>query len=58
VLALHGDHYRFTQNYDLSSPSTAAGVVLGRTANGRIEWRDATGKQLNKIQEAEAGQSA
>jgi hypothetical protein len=53
VLIRHGAHYRFTQDYDLSSPSTAAGVVLGRTANGRTEWKDASGNKLNKIQEAE-----
>jgi hypothetical protein len=47
--------YRFSQDYDLSSPSTAAGVVLGRAANGRTEWKDDTGKTLKTIQEAEAG---
>lgn len=54
VLVADGDHYRFAQDYDLSSPSTAAGVVLGRTANGRIEWKDAAGKRLKELQEAEA----
>jgi hypothetical protein len=39
---------------DLNSPSTAAGVLLGRTANGRKEWKDSTGKTLKTIQEAEA----
>jgi hypothetical protein len=56
VLAADGGHYRFTQDYDLSSPSTAAGVVLGRAANGRVEWKDASGKTLKAIQEAEAEQ--
>lgn len=54
VLIAEGGHYRFTQDYDLSSPSTAAGVVLGRTANGRIEWKDAFNKTLKALQEAEA----
>jgi hypothetical protein len=31
---------RFTQDYVFNSPSTAAGVLLGRAANGRIEWKD------------------
>jgi len=57
VLVAEGEHYRFTQDYDLSSPSTAAGVVLGRTANGRLEWKDASGKTLKAIQEAEAEQA-
>lgn len=56
VLIADGAHYRFTQDYDLSSPSTAAGVVLGRTANGRLEWKDATGMTLKALQEAEAAQ--
>lgn len=29
---------RFTENVAFSSPSTAASVVLGRNANGRLEW--------------------
>ena len=57
VLISEGNHYRFSQDYDLSSPSTAAGVVLGRTANGRIEWKDeVSGKNLKILQEAEAAQ--
>jgi hypothetical protein len=46
--------YRFTQDYSFSSPSTAAAVVLGRSANGRIEWKDAQGRTLKALQEAEA----
>lgn len=52
VLAPHGTNYRFTQDYVFNSPSTAAGVVLGRSANGRIEWKDAQGRTLKEIQEA------
>lgn len=29
----------FTQDYPFASPSAAAAVVLGRNANGRIEWK-------------------
>jgi hypothetical protein len=54
VLVPEGPHYRFTQDYDLSSPSTAAGVLLGQAANGRIEWKDGTGRTLKEIQEGEA----
>ncbi len=42
---------RLTQDYPFKSPSTAAGVLLGRTANGRIEWKDAQGRTLKSIQE-------
>lgn len=54
VLVLDGDWYRFTQDYSFSSPSTAAAVVLGRSANGRTEWQDAQGRTLRALQEAEA----
>jgi hypothetical protein len=48
--------YQFTQDYSFSSPSTAATVVLGRNAAGRIEWKAADGRTLKELQEAEAGQ--
>ena len=54
VLKASGDGYAFTQNYIFSSPSTAAGVVLGRSANGRMEWKAKDGKTLKAIQNAEA----
>jgi hypothetical protein len=54
VLADDGQVYRLTQDYTFNSPSTAAGVLLGRTANGRTEWKDATGRTLKEIQEREA----
>lgn len=55
VLEREGDHYRFAQDYVFSSPSTAAAVVLGRSANGRIEWKDACGRTLKELQGLEAG---
>lgn len=55
VLRADGEVYRLTQDYTFASPSTAAGVMLGRTANGRIEWKDVKGRTLKDIQGAEAG---
>lgn len=55
VLVREGDHYCFAQDYVFSSPSTAAAVVLGRSANGRIEWKDAGGRTLKELQGLEAG---
>jgi hypothetical protein len=57
VLQPEGTGYRFTQDYAFSSPSTAAAVVLGRSANGRIEWKDAKGRTLKELQELEAGET-
>ncbi|HOA05208.1 MAG TPA: GIY-YIG nuclease family protein [Candidatus Fermentibacter daniensis] len=54
VLELSEAGYTLTQDYIFNSPSTAAGVLLGRSANGRIEWKNATGQTLKEIQEAEA----
>lgn len=52
VLVLQGSSYRFTQDYTFSSPSAAAAVVLGASANGRDEWKDAEGRTLKFIQQS------
>lgn len=54
VLEPAGAVYQLTQDYTFSSPSTAAGVLLGHSANGRIVWKDAKGRSLKEIQEAES----
>ena len=54
VLQRDGNHFLFAQDYVFSSPSTAAAVVLGRSANGRIEWKDAGGRTLKELQGLEA----
>jgi hypothetical protein len=53
VLRDDGGVYRFSQDYEFDSPSTAAGVVLGRSANGRLEWKDSSGRSLKELQERE-----
>lgn len=55
VLARDGDGFRFSQDYAFSSPSTAAAVILGRSANGRVEWKDAQGRTLKELQGLETG---
>lgn len=50
VLSAEGDHWIFTQDYAFSSPSTAAGVVQGRSANGRIDWKNQAGVSLKDLQ--------
>lgn len=52
VLANKGQCYEFSQDYTFSSPSTAAAVILGRSANGRIEWKDKAGRTLKDLQES------
>lgn len=55
VLAKDGEHYVFTQDYSFTSVSSAAAVVLARTANGRIEWKDKSGKTIKQLQEETTG---
>lgn len=50
VLVPDGDYLRFTSDYSFSSPSQAAMVVLGRTANGRVEWMTSSGMTLKDLQ--------
>lgn len=52
VLQDRDGHFIFSEDYLFSSPSTAAGVVQGRSANGRTNWKDAKGKTLKTIQAA------
>lgn len=51
VFAEEKEGYRLTQDYTFSSPSGGASVMLGRSANGRIEWKDDQGRTLKEIQE-------
>lgn len=49
VLVTDGDTYRFTEDYVFSSPSTAGGVILGRSTNGWTKWRNTCGKTLDEM---------
>ena len=49
VLRVEGERVVVTKDYAFSSPSGAAGALLGRTANGWIEWKNAAGKTLHDI---------
>jgi hypothetical protein len=55
VLQPDGDALSFTSNHLFSSPSAAAAVVLGRSANGRIEWKNDQGMSLKDIEESQPG---
>lgn len=43
----------FADDYLFSSPSAAAAVVMGRSANGLKEWKDNKGNDLKSIEEQE-----
>jgi hypothetical protein len=36
----------------------AAGILLGRNANGRVEWKDANGITLKELQQKQASWTA
>jgi hypothetical protein len=48
-----GNKLVFVKDYLFSSPSSAAMVVMGRTANGMKEWKDDKGRELKEIEKSE-----
>lgn len=46
VLIDKGEYYEFSADYIFNSPSTAAIIVMGRSANGLTEWKTKSGKIL------------
>ncbi len=46
---LKNDEYVVMEDLLFSSPSLAASIVMGRSANGLIEWKDTNGKSLKDI---------
>jgi hypothetical protein len=49
ILVQEGNVYVFTKDYIFGSPSSAADVVLARSANGWTEWKRKDGKTLHQI---------
>jgi len=56
VLKKEGNHLVFTQDFRFGSPSTAAGILVGGSANGRIDWKDRNGRTLKVIQQLKVDQ--
>jgi hypothetical protein len=54
VLRPEGPHLVFTQDFRFTSPSTAAGVLVGAAANGRKAWRTSNGVPLAVLQDRRA----
>jgi len=54
VLISDGDSLVFAQDFRFGSPSTAAGVLVGGSANGRRAWKDARGRNLKHLQSERA----
>lgn len=52
LFKIDGDTLLLAEDYTFDSPSTAAGVMMGRSANGRTAWKTKKGKTLKELQEA------
>lgn len=44
--------YVFTKDVEFTSPSAAAAVIHGGSANGLTAWRDSSGKSLKELEDA------
>ena len=51
TLVRKDDVYEFTRDVEFSSPSAAAAVIEGGSANGLIEWKTHDGKRLKELDE-------
>lgn len=51
VIVEERGRFRFAKDYLFGSPSGAAVVILGRSANGLEKWKNASGKSLKELEE-------
>ncbi len=50
ILIEQGDHLLLTRDTEFTSPSAAAAVVHGGSANGLIAWKNSSGKTLKELE--------
>jgi hypothetical protein len=50
ILIDKGEFLEFSDDYIFSSPSTAAAIVMGRNANGLLEWKTKDRKNLREFE--------
>lgn len=55
VMVAKGDKVEFAHDHLFGSPSMAAIAVLGRTANGWVEWKTGDGKTLDEVKRRKSG---
>ncbi|MBD2626820.1 GIY-YIG nuclease family protein [Trichormus variabilis] len=53
IIVKSDDKLVFQSDYLFNSPSAAAKVIMGRSANGLLEWKDFFGKALGDIEKQE-----
>jgi hypothetical protein len=52
TLVQDGDHLKFTRDSEFTSPSAAATVIHGGSANGLLSWKTKSGQTLKEIEAA------
>ena len=50
ILKAENGRLVFTKNYPFSSPSAAAGVIIGGSADGRLQWKNDKGKSIKDLE--------
>jgi hypothetical protein len=50
ALVKEGSFLRFSRDCEFTSPSAAATVVHGGSANGLLAWKDKSGKTLKELE--------
>lgn len=50
ILEMSEDSLVFTQDYEFTSPSLAAAVIVGGSANGLTKWKTKSGRTLKEIE--------
>ena len=51
IVVPKGDKLVFSQDFLFTNASIAAAIVMGRSANGLLEWKDEKGRTLKSYQE-------
>ncbi len=55
---VEGDRVVFDKDHLFRSPSMAAVALMGRTANGWIDWKNGDGKTLKSLRRAVSDEMA
>lgn len=51
IAAIEGDRYVLLKDHLFGSPSTAAGVMIGASVNGKVTWKNAAGLTFQQIED-------
>ena len=55
IVVKETDNYSlFTDDYEFSSPSQAAAIVLGYSVNGRVAWKNSRGQTIKDLEEIQS----